>query len=221
MRIEPTLVLIVDREWRSVAIPRNWRRDTLETVLDAAIRRTARAVEISSFAVQQRIDSGYDLSSIFFSDNSAEAGIANVLHARLFYLLHRAQEHGEIRLEFCDFAARIQAIHSRHAQIHDDEVGRILHDFLDRVDAVPSFPTNLPIGVGFQQSLKQHADGGVIIREQNSSFQRGPTSEQTMRFLLVSDALNFPLNTVFTLPNSYQRLRAVTVHGEMCHTFNP
>src|ERR1700758_3854205 len=73
-----------------------------------------------------------------------------------------------------DFMGSLNAVHSRHGQIHHNDVRGGLIDLTHRFETVGSFSANTPAGMFLDDSANQAPDGLIIIHDQNPD-RHGPS----------------------------------------------
>jgi hypothetical protein len=69
---------------------------------------------------------------------------------------------------FRELATGFEAIHFRHHEIHDGEVGRVFAPVLDRAAAVFGFADHNPVVLLFKRGSKLGPDHRVIVNQKDA-----------------------------------------------------
>jgi hypothetical protein len=91
------------------------------------------------------------------------------LLAQLFREVDGYHQNRGLRREVNDAPRCVQPIHLGHLEIDDNEIGFGFLEPLDRLFAIASLITNLPIVVMIQQAAKASSYSRVVVRYQDSN----------------------------------------------------
>jgi len=85
------------------------------------------------------------------------------------------EDFGDGGHEFVQDSRGFQAVHHRHGQIEDDQIGSHLHGHFHGFAAVHSFGANFQEGVIFEQAAERLAQVRIVVGDENlfSSFGHG------------------------------------------------
>lgn len=68
-----------------------------------------------------------------------------------------------------DFASGVEAVHDRHSEIEDDEIGMQAADFFHSNLTIFGFAANVPVGVLLDAGTNGFAEDGAVIDDQDFS----------------------------------------------------
>ena len=69
-------------------------------------------------------------------------------------------------------AGRLYAVHSRHIDVHEHEVRAQSSGFFDRIDPVPRFTTDMPVGLRLDEIPHRSPKQLVVIGNENLDRSR-------------------------------------------------
>ena len=88
--------------------------------------------------------------------------------------VHGEHDHGRGGSVRMDLSRGVKAVHNRHLQIHQHDVGVEFRDSRNRYLAVFGLAADIPLRVLFQPRAQETAHQIVVIDNENSMNQAGP-----------------------------------------------
>jgi hypothetical protein len=120
---------------------------------------------------EQSLDSGHHVSHGTLRDCSLETHFAGFAYQFGGNLLHREQQHGKFGVGASYLFCGLQAVHLRHGQIKHNQVGMQFAGLKDRVMSIYGLAAYFPLGLTFEYSPDQSANGEIIVSNQNARQQ--------------------------------------------------
>jgi hypothetical protein len=105
-----------------------------------------------------------------FDNITAGARIQGLAHhLRRVVLGDKQNFRASVSVLTLDHAAGLEAVHSRHGNVKNYDVGMQLGYFFKRLDSVRSFANNLPVTSALQQSSQPLPHNRVIVHQQDAN----------------------------------------------------
>jgi hypothetical protein len=119
--------------------------------------------------MQDRVHSLDNLTAATLGNCSPETSIPRSFNQLIRYFLDTDQKHGESRLQSRYFTSCLDPIHERHPEIQNGEIRRDIGGLAYGLGSVPRLPTNLSMGLRFQQPSQQPTYRRIVICDQNTN----------------------------------------------------
>jgi len=108
---------------------------------------------------------------IGFIYNRGDAGLFDV-HGTNGVGVHGKEDDGRGNVQFAEFAGSLQAVHARHLEIENNEVGIEVASFFESVETVNRFAADFELRLVFQKVASCRADYRAVVHDENGLSHR-------------------------------------------------